>query len=260
MYQNILSTISNNILTITINRESKLNALNQETLTELNLALLNAFEDVNVNSIIITGTGNKAFVAGADIAELTGLSKTDAFNLSSISQSKVFNLLAQSPKPTIAAINGFALGGGLELALCCHIRIASENAQMGLPEVTLGLIPGYGGTQRLPQLIGKSKALELILTGKMIDAHKGYEIGLINHVVAFGESVNKANEILNTIAKNSPLAVASAIQCVNLSDQESGYQTEIQEFSNCFETDDFVEGTEAFLKKRPAIFTNKNIS
>jgi len=254
MYKNLLTSVENKILTITINRESKLNALNNETLHELHLAFSNGFKDPAVGGIILTGAGSKAFVAGADIKELSELDEVGGLNLATEAQSKVFNLIELGQKPIIAAINGFALGGGMELALACHIRIASENAKMGLPEVSLGLIPGYGGTQRLPRLIGKAKALELILTGDMIEAGIAHKLGLVNHVVPAEFLLNTAIVLLQKILTRSPLAVAAAIRAVNAGYNDTGFQYEIQEFANCFGTADFREGTSAFLEKRQAIF------
>lgn len=254
MYKNLLTSVENRILTITINRESKLNALNNETLHELHLAFSIGFKDPAVGGIILTGAGSKAFVAGADIKELSELDEVGGLNLATEAQSKVFNLIELGQKPIIAAINGFALGGGLELALACHIRIASENAKMGLPEVSLGLIPGYGGTQRLPRLIGKAKALELILTGDMIEAGIAHKLGLVNHVVSAEFLLNTAIVLLQKILTRSPLAVAAAIRAVNAGYDDAGFQYEIQEFANCFGTADFREGTSAFLEKRQAIF------
>lgn len=254
MYKNLLTSIENKILTITINRENKLNALNKETLHELNLAFTDAFKNTEVGGIILTGAGSKAFVAGADIKELSELDEVGALNLATEGQSKVFNLIEQGQKPVIAAINGFALGGGLELALACHMRIASESSKLGLPEVSLGLIPGYGGTQRLPRLIGKAKALELILTGDMIEAELANKLGLINHVVPADAVLNTAIFLLQKILSRSSMAVAAAIRAVNSGYNQNGFSTEIQEFANCFGTDDFKEGTDAFLKKREVKF------
>lgn len=254
MYKNLLTSIENKILTITINRENKLNALNKETLHELNLAFTDAFKNTEVGGIILTGAGSKAFVAGADIKELSELDEVGALNLATEGQSKVFNLIEQGQKPVIAAINGFALGGGLELALACHMRIASESSKLGLPEVSLGLIPGYGGTQRLPRLIGKAKALELILTGDMIEAELANKLGLINHVVPADAVLNTAIFLLQKILSRSSMAVAAAIRAVNSGYNQNGFSAEIQEFANCFGTDDFKEGTDAFLKKREVKF------
>lgn len=256
MYKNILTSLDSDILTITINRESKLNALNRETLKELHLAFTDAFKNEQVGGIILTGAGTKAFAAGADIQELSELDKVGGLKLAMDGQSQVFNLIEQGQKPVIAAINGLALGGGLELALACHIRIVSEHAKLGLPEVTLGLIPGYGGTQRLPRLIGKARALELILTGDMIEADLAYELGLVNHFVPADFVLSSAVVLLQKILSRSPLAVAAAIRAVNAGFQDTGFGTEIEEFSNCFETADFKEGTNAFLEKRASVFKN----
>lgn len=256
MYSNIFSTLTNRVCIITVNRENKLNALNKETLKELHEALSDALKNPDVGGIIITGAGTKAFVAGADISELKDLDEVGGLNLATEAQEKVFDLIALAQKPVIAAINGFALGGGLELALACHIRIASENAKMGLPEVSLGLIPGYGGTQRLPQLIGRGRALEMILTGDMIDAELAYKIGLINHIVPSDFLLNTADVLIQKILSRSSLAVAAAIRAVNAGFDNNGYRTEIEEFSNCFKTTDFKEGTSAFLERRQPNFSN----
>ena len=259
MFENLLIHNNDRIQHIIINRESKLNALNKATLAELHTALYDAFRNDRVGGIIITGAGQKAFVAGADIAEFASFNSTQGGELSKNGHTKIFDLIENGNKPVIAAINGFALGGGLELALACHIRIASDNAKMGLPEVSLGLIPGYGGTQRLTQLVGKGKALEIILTADMITAEEAYKIGLINHVVSQDDLLTKAEEIMNRILLRSPLAVASAIAAVNASTQTGvdGFQKEIDEFAKCFDTPDFKEGTSAFLEKRKPNFQVK---
>ncbi|MFD2161573.1 enoyl-CoA hydratase/isomerase family protein [Paradesertivirga mongoliensis] len=254
MYKNILISIDRRILTITINRETKLNALNKDTLNELHLAMADALQNSEVGGIIITGSGTKAFVAGADITELRDLDEIGGLNLATEGQEKVFNFIAGATKPVIAAINGFALGGGLELALACHIRIASENAKLGFPEVSLGLIPGYGGTQRLPQLVGKGKAFELILTGDMIEADMAYKLGILNHVVPADFLINTAVVLLQKILSRSPQAVSAAIRAINSGYSSDGFNTEIEEFSNCFKTSDFKEGTAAFIEKRIANF------
>ncbi|RYY34812.1 MAG: enoyl-CoA hydratase [Sphingobacteriaceae bacterium] len=253
-FENILAELKGRILYITINRESKLNALNKATLAELHTCLVDAFADKNTGGIIITGAGQKAFVAGADIAEFASLDAEGGRQMARDAQSSVFDIIENGSKPVIAAINGFALGGGLELALACHIRVASENAKMGLPEVTLGLIPGYGGTQRLTKLVGKGKALELILTADMITAADALQVGLVNHVVGQDTLLQKAEEIMNKILLRAPLAVASAIKAVNASVTTHGYETEIGEFGNCFETADLKEGVSAFLEKRKPEF------
>ncbi len=255
-YENLLTEAKQRICYITINRESKLNALNKATLAELHTAITSAFADAEVGGIIITGAGPKAFVAGADISEFAAFNVEQGQALAREGQTNVFDLIENGPKPVIAAINGFALGGGLELAMACHIRVASENAKVGQPEVTLGLIPGYGGTQRLTQLIGKGKAMELILTADMIGAAEALQLGLVNHVVAPDQLLPKAEEILNKILQRAPLAVASAITAINASLQYNvdGYHTEIAEFGKCFGTEDLKEGVSAFLGKRKPEF------
>jgi enoyl-CoA hydratase len=254
MYQNLSTSLENKILTITINRESKLNALNIQTLDELHRNIAQAFKNPEVGGIIITGAGIKAFAAGADISELNNLDEFGAYNLAETGHSKVFNLIENGNKPVIAAINGYALGGGLELALACHIRIASENAQLGFPEVSLGLIPGYGGTQRLPRLIGSGRAFEMILSGDPIDAASAYEMGLVNRVVPMEFLLSSATVLLQKILSRSPMAVSAAIRAINSSDYQEGYSTEISEFSKCFQTSEFKEGASAFLEKRPPDF------
>ncbi|GAB1464091.1 enoyl-CoA hydratase/isomerase family protein [Pedobacter sp.] len=255
-YQLLLVELKNNILYITINRPQKLNALNKEVLTELAHAVATAQTNKQVNAILLTGAGEKAFVAGADISEFQNYNSAEGKQLAKDGHDHVFDAIENSSKPIIAAINGFALGGGLELAMACHIRIASENAKLGLPEVTLGLIPGYGGTQRLAQLVGKGRAFEMIFTADMITAEKAQQIGLVNHVVAQADLLAKADEILEKIKLRAPLALASAVKAVNagFNPKLNGYQTEIEEFGNCFNTNDFKEGTAAFLEKRKAKF------
>lgn len=254
MYNTILTSIEDRIFTITINRENKLNALNRETLRELHHAFTEAYNNTKVGGIIITGAGTKAFVAGADISELRDLDEAEAFKLASECQLDVFNLIENGSKPVIAAINGFALGGGLELAMACHIRVSSENAQFGLPEVSLGLIPGYGGTQRLPQLIGKGKAFELILTGEMISASAALNLGLLNYVVPMNHLLTTATNLMKKILNRSSTAVQAAIKSINSGYFNSGFEVEIQQFSACFNTEDFKEGTSAFLEKRQPKF------
>lgn len=258
-YQNLLIETKARIQYITINRESKLNALNRQTLQELHQAFTVAFNDNEVGGIIITGAGPKAFVAGADIAEFVDVNVDAAYKIAREAHNDVFDLIAAGPKPVIAAVNGFALGGGLELALSAHIRIASDNAKMGLPEVTLGLIPGYGGTQRLTQLVGRGKALEMIMTADMITAADALQLGLVNHVVPQAELIAKAEEILQKILSRAPLALAGVITAVNAahSSDVNGFDTEIHEFSKCFGTADFKEGVNAFLKKRKPEFKGK---
>jgi enoyl-CoA hydratase len=258
-FENLLITANNRIQYITINRESKLNALNKATLAELHTAVSDAFNNPDVGGIIITGAGPKAFVAGADISEFAAFNAEQGRELSRQGHHNVFDLIANGPKPVIAAVNGFALGGGLELAMACHIRIASDNAKLGLPEVTLGLIPGYGGTQRLTQLVGRGKALEMIMTADMVSATDAYQFGLVNHIVSPAELITKAEEILNKILQRAPLAIASAITAVNagLDPAQNGFETEINQFGKCFGTDDFKEGVSAFLEKRKPDFKGK---
>ncbi|PJJ83686.1 enoyl-CoA hydratase/isomerase family protein [Mucilaginibacter auburnensis] len=256
-YQNLLTEQKQRILYITINRESKLNALNAATLSELHVAFAAAFADDSIGGVIITGGGQKAFVAGADISELNALDKAGAEQMARNAHDKVFNFIENGNKPVIAAINGFALGGGLELAMACHIRVASENAKVGLPELTLGLIPGYGGTQRLTKLIGKGKAFEMILTADMMTAEQALYFGLVNHVVEPGDLLPKAEDLLQKILTRAPLGVAAAIKAINAAGNADGFETEINGFTQCFATEDRVEGTKAFLEKRKPQFRGK---
>ncbi len=256
MFENILVEKKNAVATITINRPTKLNALNKVTIEELHNAFKQCEADTEVRAIIVTGSGEKAFVAGADISEFANFNVSEGSELARKGQELLFDFVENLQTPVIAAINGFALGGGLELAMASHIRIASNNAKMGLPEVTLGVIPGYGGTQRLPQLIGKGRANELIMTAQMIDAPTALSFGLINHMVSQPELLDKATEMAEKIAKNSPTAIAQAIKAVNANykDGINGFNTEIDRFGYCFGTADFKEGTTAFLEKRKADF------
>ncbi|MCZ4223853.1 enoyl-CoA hydratase/isomerase family protein [Pedobacter rhodius] len=257
-YQNLISELKENILYVTINREKALNALNAATLSELADVIEYAGKTDEVRGVILTGAGEKAFVAGADIKEFSDYSGKQGEELARKGHENVFNAIENSPKPFIAAINGFALGGGLELAMACHMRIAADTAKLGLPEVTLGLIPGYGGTQRLTQLVGKGKAIELITTANMVTATVAENIGLVNYVVPQASLISKAEELLNTIKLRAPLAVAAAIKSVIASlNEEDGYAKEIQEFGKCFETEDFKEGVTAFIEKRKASFIGK---
>ncbi|QAA82097.1 enoyl-CoA hydratase [Aequorivita sp. H23M31] len=258
-YNNILSVTENGITTLTINRPSKLNALNRETIQELHDAFKEADASSKTKVIIVTGSGEKAFVAGADISEFADFSEEEGANLAAKGQALLFNFVANLSTPVIAAINGFALGGGLELAMAAHFRIASENAKMGLPEVSLGVIPGYGGTQRLPQLVGKGRAMEMIMTAGMIDSHQALEYGLVNHVTSAEELLEFTEKIASKIMRNSSVAISSAIRAINANyeDGKNGFEVEIEEFGNCFGTEDFEEGTQAFLQKRKADFPGK---
>ncbi len=255
-FKNILVEISNNISYITVNRPNQLNALNSKTITELNIAINYSEKSDEVRCIILTGAGEKAFVAGADIKEFAGFNTKQGENLAREGQEMLFDLLDNCTKPTIAAINGFALGGGLELAMSCHIRVASTNAKMGLPEVSLGVIPGYGGTQRLANLIGKGKALELISTAGMISADEALKWGLVNNTCEQVELISFCEKIASKICRNSAKAISSAIKSVNAGfiDGVDGYEVEKKEFGKCFGTDEFIEGTTAFLEKRKANF------
>ena len=255
-YENILSRTENGITYITINRPTKLNALNKVTIQELHDAFVKADDDKNTKVIIITGSGDKAFVAGADISEFADFDVENGGKLAAKGQELLFDFVENLGTPVIAAVNGFALGGGLELAMACHFRIASETAKMGLPEVSLGVIPGYGGTQRLPQLVGKGRAMELIMTAGMIDAQTAHTYGLVNHVTTLEELIPLAEKIASKIMRNSSVAIRAAIKAVNANFQDgiNGFAVEIEQFGNCFGTKDFVEGTTAFLEKRKADF------
>lgn len=252
----ILAEIKNGVLVITINRPDKLNSLNKQTIEDLHETLVEAENMKEVHSVIITGAGPKAFVAGADIAEFANYSVEQGKQLSSIGHFKIFNFIENFTKPVIAAVNGFALGGGLELAMACHIRVVSDNAKMGLPEVSLGVIPGYGGTQRLAQLVGKGKAFEMIVTADMITAPDALKWGLANYVTTPEELLNKCFEITSKIATKSPTAVKTAIKVINAgyNTKLNGYEVEIEEFGKSFGTGDFQEGVNAFLEKRKASF------
>jgi enoyl-CoA hydratase len=258
MYQTILTKNENQIFYITINRESKLNALNIQTLTDIKNALLSIYDDSSVKGVIITGAGPKAFAAGADIEEFASFNIEEGTRMSAEGHA-VLNAIEHCPKPVIAAVNGFALGGGNELAMACHMRIASENAKFGQPEVNLGITPGYAGTQRLAQLIGKGRALELLMTADVINAQEAYRLGLVNHVVPLDQLIPKCEEVLNKIKTKSPLAIASVIRCVNAyyEKRADGNNVEINEFGNFFGSEDFKEGTQAFLTKRSADFKGK---
>lgn len=252
----IICEIKNGVLVITINRPDKLNALNRQTIEELHETLVEAENQKEIRAVVITGSGQKAFVAGADIAEFANFSVSEGKQLSADGHFKIFNFIENFSKPMIAAVNGFALGGGLELALACHIRVVSDNAKMGLPEVSLGLIPGYGGTQRLARLVGKGKAFEMIITADMITAQDAYKWGLANYITPQEELLNKCFEIAAKIATKSPTAIKTAIKVINAGYNNSlnGYEVEIEEFGKSFGTGDFREGVDAFLEKRKANF------
>lgn len=242
------------ICTITINRSEKLNALNNQVFLDLDVAITSFEDDAAIKLVIVTGAGDKAFVAGADIKEFSDFNAVQASELSSRGH-RVFQRLEDSSKPVIAAVNGFALGGGCELAMACHLRVASSNAKLGLPEVTLGLIPGYGGTQRLVNLVGKAKALELIFSGRFIGADEAANLGLVNHV---GDSaIEEAKKIAKSIVKQAPLALKNAILAVNSAGSSNGYKREAKLFGELFETEDFKEGTGAFFEKRKPTFSGK---
>ncbi len=262
MYTTLLTDLSNHILTITINRPDKLNAINGTVMGELDEVVSEVYANGEIKSAILTGAGPKAFVAGADISEFLGLSREEGQAMSAKGHG-IFSRIEHSPKPIVAAVNGFALGGGCELAMACHFRLCSPNARFGQPEVNLGLIPGYGGTQRLPQLIGKAKALELMLTGALIDAQEALRLGLVNYVVPQEELLAKTKEILSVIGDKAPVAIAKIIECVNSatagggSHVGNGFVREQEAFGECFATEVMREGAQAFLEKRKAIFKGK---
>ncbi len=255
-FKNILIEEYDGLAIVTINRPEKLNALNNETITELHEILDELNRDENVRVIFLRGSGEKAFVAGADILEFVDFSQEEGQQLSEKGHYLLFDFIENLTTPTIALINGFALGGGLELAMACHFRIATENAKMGLPETSLGLIPGYGGTQRLPQLVGKGKAMEMIMTARMISAEQAKSYGLVNYVVKQENLIPFAEKIAEKIMRNSPVAIGKAIKSVNdgFKNGIDGFQSEIRNFGSCFDTDDFIEGTNAFLEKRKPEF------
>jgi enoyl-CoA hydratase len=255
-YKNILNENKDEVCYITINRPKQLNALNDATIAELNKAITKADNDNTVRCIILTGAETKAFVAGADIKEFAKFDINQGESLARQGQKLLFDLLENAITPSIAAINGFALGGGLELAMACHIRIASDNAKMGLPEVSLGVIPGYGGTQRLANLVGKGKAMEMIVTARMLSVEEAQQWGLINHVCSQTELIPLAEKIAEKIKRNSPMAIGKAIKTVNAGfiDGVDGFEVEKKEFGTCFGTPDFIEGTTAFMEKRKANF------
>ena len=257
-YTTLLTELENGILTVTINRPDKLNALNKDVFNDLDILLQEIYSNNQIQSVLITGAGTKAFVAGADISEFGNLSKDDARQLAARGQ-EIFDRIENSPKPIIACVNGFALGGGCELAMACHFRLASENAKFGQPEVNLGLIPGYGGTQRLVQLVGKGRAIELLISANMIDAATAVQYGLVNAVYTQEELLPKAKQLLSVINTKAPLAVAACIKAANTTwnETQNGFDVEINAFGDCFGTQDMKEGTTAFLRKRKANFVGK---
>lgn len=259
MYTSLLVTTENNICVITINRPDKLNALNKTVIEELSAAIDEVNTNSDIKAAIITGAGPKAFVAGADISEFARLDAAGGEALARRGQEMVFSKIENSSKPIVAAVNGFALGGGCELAMACHFRLAADNARFGQPEVNLGLLPGYGGTQRLVQLVGKGRAIELLITGNMIDAATAQQYGLVNHVTTTDELLNKTKEVLTLINTKAPLAVAGCIEAANAVYDESvdGYEVEIKTFGKLIATADAKEGAAAFLEKRKAVFTGK---
>jgi enoyl-CoA hydratase len=256
-FENILVEKTGALAYVTINRPKKLNALNKATIAELHEVFDALESDLNIKAILLTGSGEKAFVAGADISEFAHFSAEEGSRLAREGQEKLFNFIENLATPVIGVVNGFALGGGLELAMSCHFRIASDNAKMGLPEVSLGVIPGYGGTQRLPQLVGKGKAMEMIMTAGMISAEDAKSCGLVNHVTTQEELIPLAEKIASKILRNSSLAISAAIVAINANfeDGVNGFDTEINSFGACFETEDFKEGTTAFLEKRKPNFS-----
>ncbi len=259
MYATILTELENGTLIITINRPDKMNALNKDVIEDLGKALDEVYTNNDIRSAIITGSGEKAFVAGADISEFISLGAEDGSALATKGRVLVFDKVENCPKPIIAAVNGFSLGGGCELAMACHFRVAATNAKFGQPEVNLGLIPGYGGTQRLTRLIGKGRAMEMLMTADMVGADEAKAMGLVNHVVAGADLLPKAKEILQKIHTKSPMAVSSIIACVNecADGDHHGFDKEIKRFGACFATEDMKEGTAAFLEKRKPVFKGK---
>ncbi|RYZ55298.1 MAG: enoyl-CoA hydratase [Sphingobacteriales bacterium] len=259
MYQTLVTDLQDGTLLITINRPDKMNALNKDVIDELGKVLEDVYTNPEIKSAILTGAGEKAFVAGADISEFTSLDAAGGAGLAKRGQDKVFDKIENCPKPVIAAVNGFALGGGCELAMSCHFRIASENAKFGQPEVNLGLIPGYGGTQRLTQLIGKGKSMELMMTGDMIGAEDAKTLGLVNYVYPQTELLAEAKKIVAKIQTKAPVAISKVIACVNeaAKGNSEGFANEITRFGECFGTEDMKEGTTAFLEKRKPSFAGK---
>jgi enoyl-CoA hydratase len=257
MYETISTELADHIYTITINRPDKLNALNKTVIRELGEAVAEVYVNPLIRAAIITGSGNRAFAAGADISGFAGLTKNDGMALAKQGMD-VFFSIENAPKPIVAAVNGFALGGGCELAMACHFRLCTETAQFGQPEISLGLIPGYGGTQRLTKYIGKGRALEAMLTGNMISAQQALQFGLVNYVTTPEELLNKTRTILQQIISKAPLAIAKCISAANAAlNNVDGYALETTLFGECFATEDMKEGTAAFLAKRKPVFTGK---
>jgi enoyl-CoA hydratase len=258
MYQTLLTELKDGILTITINRPDKMNALNKTVLDELSAVIDEVQISPDTRSVIITGAGPKAFVAGADISEFNSLDRSKAMQLAKRGQD-IFFKIERSSKPIVAAVNGFALGGGCELAMSCHFRVASDNAKFGQPEVNLGLIPGYGGSQRMVQLMGKGKALELLMSGAMIDAAEAKQLGLVNYVTTPDKLIEQCTQVLSLINTKAPLAVAACIKLGNavFDEKKDGFAMEVEEFGNCFTTEDKTEGVSAFLEKRKPSFKGK---
>ncbi|MEZ5046956.1 MAG: enoyl-CoA hydratase-related protein [Chitinophagaceae bacterium] len=257
-FDTLLFSIEEQIATITINRPDKMNALNKDVINDLSKAIDEVIQNNEIKSAIITGAGAKAFVAGADITEFISLSKEQGAALAQKGQQEVFDKIENCPKPIVAAVNGFALGGGCELAMSCHFRVAAENAKFGQPEVNLGLIPGYGGTQRLTALVGKGKAMELCMTTHMPDANEALQIGLVNHVTTAETLLEHTKKILSIINTKSPMAIGKLIKSINAAGRADGYNVEIQAFGECFDTADMKEGVSAFLEKRKANFSTNN--
>ena len=263
-YTTLLTSLENGIFTISINRPDKLNALNKQVFTDLDNVMDEVYNNAGIKTVIITGAGPKAFVAGADITEFAGLNKEDAMALAKRGQD-VFLKIENSKKPVVAAVNGFALGGGCELAMACHFRLCSENAKFGQPEVNLGLIPGYGGTQRLTQLVGKGKSMELQMTAHLVDANKALQMGLVNHVTTAESLLERTKDILSVIQSKAPIAIGKIIECINVAvvsdsaytNGKSGFDKEVEAFGECFITEDMKEGTAAFLEKRKPAFKGK---
>ena len=258
-FANLLITDQNSVRTITVNRPDKLNALNRDTLSSLKAAFSDAADDENVRVVILTGAGEKAFVAGADIAEMSTLSAAQGRDFSLHGQ-RTMRFIEKMPKPVIAMINGFALGGGLELAMSCHLRFAADSAKLGQPEINLGLIPGFGGSQRLARLAGRAAALELCLIGTPITAERALQLGIVNRVVAASDLQNETDKLAQQLAISAPLALRGMLDCINIGNEcsiEEGLEYESAQFGLMFSTEDMREGTQAFLERRKPEFKNK---